>query len=51
MVNYVFCCLNVRIVENIEMCGVFVYIVLYKSRKKINFYNVKKLKNPKCESP
>ena len=48
MVNYVFSCLNV---ENIEMCGVFVYIMLYKSKKKSTSINVKKLKNRKCESP
>ena len=52
MVNYMFCCLNIRIVENIEMCGVFVYIKLYKSRKKSTSNKVKKFKkNRKCESP
>ena len=44
MVNYVFCCVNIRIVENIEMCGVFVYIKLYKSRTKSTSNKVKKLK-------
>ena len=51
MVNYVFCCLNIRVVENIQMCGVFVYIKLYQSRKKSTSNKVKKLKNRKCESP
>ena len=50
MVNYVFCCVNIRIVENIEMCGVFVYIKLYKSRTKSTSNKVKKLKNRKFES-
>ena len=44
MVNYVFCCLSIRIVENIEMCGVFVYIKLYKWRRKSTSNKVKKFK-------